>query len=144
MFRERVHGTCTSVANLKCTMLRAAGIPCRLIQTIFPLYHHGDQTEPYTNNLRRKWDNEVCSYEYPSGDTSDWANHAFMEVYLGKQWVRVDEDLGVFHQLPRCLGLKILSVADWSEVDFSQTWPVDWIHDRPYYTTSIEDQEPRK
>lgn len=72
------------------------------------------------------------------------ANHAFMEVYLGSQWVRVDEGFGIFQQGPRCLGLKILSVADWSEVDFSETWPVDWIHDRPYYTILIEDQEPQQ
>ena len=34
MFAERTHGTCSSVATLKCAMLRAAGIPCRIIQTL--------------------------------------------------------------------------------------------------------------
>jgi transglutaminase-like putative cysteine protease len=143
MFRARTHGTCTSIATLKCAMLKAAGIPCQLIQTIFPIYYHGSQTEPYTNNLRRKWDDGNCSYEQPAGASFETANHAFLEVYLGNQWVRVDEDLGVFQQRPRCLGLKILSVADWSEVDFSETWPVDWIHQRPYYTMLLEDQEPQ-
>jgi len=142
MFKEHTHGTCTSIATLKCAMLKAAGIPCRLIQTLFPIYYHGSQTEPYTNNLRRDWSG--CSYEQSPGDEPISANHAFMEVYLGSQWVRVDEGFGIFQQGPRCLGLKILSVADWSEVDFSETWPVDWIHDRPYYTILIEDQEPQQ
>ncbi len=141
MFRERTHGTCTSIATLKCAMLRAAGIPCRLIQTLFPIYHHGSQTEPYTNKLSRKW--EACSFEQPAGDDQEWANHAFLEVYLGKQWVRVDENLGIYHDRSNCLSLKILSVADWSEVDFSETWPVDWIHNRPYYTLLIDDLNPQ-
>ena len=141
MFRGRTHGTCTSIATLKCAMLKAAGLPCRLIQTIFPMYYHESQTEPYANKLSKKWE---CSYEQPSEDGLDWANHAFVEVYLGKRWVRVDEDLGIFQQKARCLGLKIFSVADWSEVDFSENWPVDWIHNRPYYTVLIEDQEPHQ
>ena len=140
MFRERVHGTCTSIATLKCAMLRAAGIPCRLIQTLFPIYYHGSQTMPYTNNLDREWDN---SLEQPPGDDLTMANHALLEVYLGGQWVRVDENIGIYSDSPDRLNLKILAVADWSEVDFSETWPVDWINDRPYYTLLIEDQEPQ-
>jgi len=140
MFKERTHGTCTSVATLKCAMLRAAGIPCRLIQTIFPIYYHGSQTEPYVNNLHRQWE---CSYEQPPGEDFDCANHAFLEVYLGRQWIQVDEDIGVYQQRPRCLGMKIIALADWSDVDFSEIWPVNWIDQRPYYTLLIEDQEPQ-
>lgn len=142
MFRERVHGTCTSVATLKCAMLKAAGIPCRLIETIHPIYYHGSQpaSYPYTNKLSRKW---KCNYEQPPGNHSKKYNHAFLEVYLGNRWVRVDRSIGIYHVNPRCLNLKILSVADWSEVDFSETWASDWINERPYYTLLLEDQEPR-
>jgi transglutaminase-like putative cysteine protease len=140
MFRERVHGTCTSIATLKCAMLKAAGIPCRLIQTLFPIYYHGSQTMPYTNNLDQEWDN---SLEQPPGEDLTFANHALLEVYLGGQWVRVDENIGIYTDISGHLSLKILAVADWSEVDFSETYPVDWINDRPYYTLLIEDQEPR-
>jgi hypothetical protein len=55
----------------------------------------------------------------------------------------VDENLGIYHDRANCLSLKILSVADWSEVDFSETWPVDWIHNRPYYTLLIDDLDPQ-
>jgi transglutaminase-like putative cysteine protease len=143
MFRERVHGTCTSIATLKCAMLKAAGIPCRLIETIHPIYYHGSQTVPYpyTNNLSRDWE---CNYEQPPGNSTAMCNHAFLEVYLGNRWVRVDQSIGIYHENPRCLNLKILSTADWSEVDFSETWPVDWVDERPYYTLLIEDQEPQQ
>ncbi len=142
MFKERVHGTCTSIATLRCAILKAAGIPCRMIQTLFPIYYHGSQTEPYTNNLKRAWSG--CSYEQPPGDDQTWANHAFLEVYLGGQWTRVDENLGIYHDQAGCLSVKIVSVADWSEVDFSESYPVDWIQQRPYYTVLLEDQEPQR
>ncbi len=140
MFKERVHGTCTSVATLKCSMIRAAGIPCRMIQTIFPIYYHGDQTLPYENKLQRPWG---CNFEQAAGTELTYANHAYLEVFLGGQWLRVDQHLGVYSDDPECLNLKIVSVADWSEVDFSQTWPVDWIDHRPYYTLLLEDSEPQ-
>jgi hypothetical protein len=140
MFNERTHGTCTSVAALKCAMLKAAGLPCRLIQTIHPIYYHEDQAVAYTNNLNRRWG---CVFEQSAGTDTPWCNHAFMEVYLDGHWIRVDQNLGIYHEDQSCLNLKILSVADWSEVDFSETWPVDWIHERPYYTLSLEDQEPQ-
>ena len=140
MFSERTHGTCTSIAALKCAMLKAAGLPCRLIQTIHPIYYHEDQAVAYTNNLNRQWD---CVFEQAAGTNTLWCNHASMEVYLDGHWIRVDRSLGIYHENESCLNLKILSVADWSEVDFSETWPVDWIHERPYYTLSIEDQKPQ-
>jgi hypothetical protein len=140
MFELRTHGTCTSIATLKCAMLKAAGIPCRVIQTIFPIYYHEDQTVPYVNNLGREWH---CVYEQASGQTPWWCNHAFLEVYLGGRWIRADWTVNIRHEDPLCLSLKILSVSDWSEVDFSETWPVDWIHSRPYYTLLLEDQEPQ-
>jgi transglutaminase-like putative cysteine protease len=138
MFSERTHGTCTSIATLKCAMLRAAGIPCRLIQTVPMVYSHGSQTVPYTNNLTRSWNTRL---QQPPGDSCTMANHGYLEVYLGGQWLRVDGNIGIYCQAPG-LYLKILSVADWSEVDFTETWPVDWIHERPFYTLVIEDQEP--
>jgi transglutaminase-like putative cysteine protease len=139
MFAERTHGTCTSVATLKCAMLRAAGIPCRLIQTIPVVFTHGSQTVPYSNDLARDWSTK---WEQPPGDDSEGVNHAYLEVYLGGQWLRVDGTIGIYFHSADELFLKILSVADWSEVDFTETWPVDWIHERPFYTLVLEDQEP--
>ena len=144
MFWNRIHGSCSSIATLKCAMIKSAGIPCRLIWTIFPIYYHEYQKEPYEKKLSRAWDCPDCSYELKSTDFSKRANHAFLEVYLGKQWVRVDEDTHIYNQTRGCLCLKILSVADWSEVDFSKHWPVDWVSERPYYTQLIEDQEPQR
>ncbi|MCK5343693.1 MAG: hypothetical protein KAR20_09825 [Candidatus Heimdallarchaeota archaeon] len=33
-------------------------------------------------------------------------------------------------------------MADLTEVDFSRTYPTDWIYNRPFYTELIEDWEP--
>ena len=140
MFEMRTHGTCTSIATLKCAMIKAAGIPCRVLQTIPLIYYHADQTEPYANNLDREWD---CVFDQPSGQGAWWVNHAYLDVYLGGRWITADWTINIRYEDPRCLTLKILSVPDFSEVDFSETWPVDWIHNRPYYTLLLEDQEPK-
>ena len=140
MFAERTHGTCSSVATLKCAMLRAAGIPCRIIQTLPVVFYHGSQTISYTNSLTRDWSTQL---EQPPGDDQAMANHAYLEVYLGGRWLRVDRDIGIYFQSADELYLKTLSIADWSEVDFSETYPVDWIDERPFYTLLIEDQEPK-
>jgi len=140
MFEKRVHGTCCSTATFKCGMIKAAGIPCKTIQTLFPIFSHKDQTEPYENNLNRTWGKKFENQ--PSGKESWWANHCFMEVYLGSQWIRVDNNINIYHDAQEWLSIKIISVADLTEVDFSRTYPVDWIYNRPYYTLLVEDQEP--
>ena len=139
MFKNHVHGTCCSTATLKCAMIKAAGIPCKPIQTIFPIFSHEDQTEPYENFLQRKW-NSMFENQ-PSGQQSTWANHCFLEVFLGGQWIRVDNEINIYHGGSDWLSIKIISVSDLTDVDFSRTYPVDWIYNRPYYTLLIEDQE---
>gem|GEM_PF-1936867 len=142
MFEQRVHGQCTSLATLKCAMLKAAGIPSRLIMTIFPLYYHVGQPEPYERHLdRTKWLQGECVYEFARGNGM-WSDHAFIEAWLGGQWVRVDRGINIYHGQNNCLSMKILSVQDWSDVDFSQTWPLSWVDHRPYYTLHVEDTEP--
>jgi len=140
MFEQSIDGTCNSKATLKCAMLKSVGIPCRTIQTLFLLFSHGDQQYQYENNLDRKWRDEFESQ--PAGMPDKWANHAFIEAYLGGQWVRADRNVNIYHDGEDWLSLKIVAVNDWSEVDFTDTWPGDWIYDRPYYTLLLEDQEP--
>jgi hypothetical protein len=141
MFEKRVHGTCCSTSTLKCAMIKSAGIPCKTIQTIFPIFSHQDQKEPYKNQLKRNWVREFENQ--PSGKPSTSANHCFMEVYLGNRWLRVDNQINIYHESKGWLSIKTLSVPDLTNVDFSQTYPVDWVNNRPYYTILVEDQEPK-
>jgi len=140
MFEKRVHGTCCSTATFKCATMKSAGIPCKIIQTLFPIFSHQDQKEEYENKLQRSWDKEFENQ--PSGKPSWWANHCFMEVYLGNQWVRVDNSINIYHESSGWLSVKILSVPDLTEVDFSKTYPVNWVNNRPYYALLVEDQKP--
>jgi hypothetical protein len=140
MFRNRVHGTCCSTATLKCAMIKASGIPCKIINTLDPIFSHEDQKENYINNLNRIWQGRFENQ--PSGKPSWCANHCFMEVYLGNRWVRVDRSINIYSQEYLSLNFKIISVSDLTDIDFSKTYPVNWINNRPYYTLLIEDQEP--
>ena len=142
MFDARVHGTCTSIATLKCAMIKAAGIPCRLCFGLYPFYYHEGQQPSFYNNLtHREWNTGWLSFS--EGERAMSANHAFLEAWLGSRWMLVDRS--VYSSLPwkRKLLMQVFSVPDWSEVDLSQTYPTfDWIDNRPYYTLSISDSEP--
>lgn len=141
MFKGRVHGTCTSVATLKCAMIRAAGIPCRLIYTVPVLYYNDQQTEPFEELLSdRTWFRQSHCVRYYSGDSYMKVNHAFLQVWLGGHWVRVDRAIGGMYGEPDCLFVNILSLHDWTDVDFSSTYPVNWAENRPYYTLRVADQ----
>ena len=144
MFKGRVHGTCTSVATLKCAMIRAAGIPCRLIYTLPVLYYHDRQAEPYEEFVtNRTWFRQPHCVHFYSGNSIMWVNHAFLQVWLGGHWVRVDQSIGGMYGSTDCLYVNILSLHDWTDVDFSSTYPVNWFENRPYYTLRVVDQDAR-
>jgi len=148
MYWNSTTGDSCSYSTLMCSMLRAAGLPCRILQTLDPIYSHVEQSQEYVSTLERFWNDE---YENHSAKPAEWLNHCYMEAYLGGVWVRVGETIN-FYQESRfydayqmqvdTLNIKILSVADLTEVNFSQTYPTNWITERPYYTLQIEDQDP--
>jgi len=143
MFDARKHSGCTGVASLTCSMIRAAGIPCRLVFVLYPDYYHEDQTAELTVRIeRREWTSggRPCVNRFDEGFI--WMDHGYVEAWLGGQWVRIDHAVNVMYGQRNCLVAKILAVHDWLDVDFSRTYPTDWAEDRPYYTTLIADQEP--
>ena len=143
IFDARRHSGCTSVASLTCSMIRAAGIPCRLVFVLYPNYYHEDQTTELTVRIEhREWalGGRPCVNRFDDGFI--WMDHGYVEAWLGGQWVRIDHAVNVMYGQRNCLVAKILAVHDWLDVDFSRTYPTDWAKDRPYYTTLIADQEP--
>lgn len=140
MFEKRVHGTCCSTATLKCAMIKAAGVPCKIIQTLPLVFSHESQKEEYKNNMDKAWND---FFENQPVNKPVWlASHCFLEVYLGDQWVRVDRGINVYSDYPDDLILKIYSVSDLTDIDISLIYPVNWIYNRPFYTLLLEDQEP--
>jgi hypothetical protein len=139
MFKARAHGTCSSVATLQATMLRAAGLPSRLIQTL-PLFNRYEvDPEPLVDRMRRR----MYSQGYDWGPGGGGANHMYTEVWLSGRWVRVDRDVGTGPMVGDKLFVKVFSAADWNNL-YPARAPSDWDNEnRDFRTLDVSDAEPR-
>lgn len=84
MFRNRRHGTCTSSSILMATMLRAVGIPTRIVSTVGLADLRNPGHERFVERL-------PLSVLAEFGDESfDGGGHRFAEALIGNQWVGVE------------------------------------------------------
>jgi hypothetical protein len=125
MFENRTYGTCTSAAVYLTTVLRAVGIPTRMILTI-PVVDPCDdaQVEMVRKNLknhrvRTTVDNALL------GLGKAFIGHTYNEVYVGHRWRRLNYSRLGQNSLDRhCLGLmvKVHTFRDLSEANLAATW----------------------
>lgn len=135
MFKGRVHGTCSSLASLRGTMLRAAGLPTRLIQTLPLINRYEGDPEPLAEKIRKR---EMAN-GYSWGDEGGGANHLYNEVYLSQHWIRVDD---VVNRTP-FVDDKLFITA-WHAADYNNLFPPrpveeGWNEKRELRTVSVED-----
>ncbi|MHC4575218.1 MAG: M56 family metallopeptidase, partial [Planctomycetota bacterium] len=90
MFKNKVHGTCSSTAILRGAMFRAAGLPARLVQTLPLITRYSEDPEPLVDRLRMR----AMANGYDWGPGNGGANHMYNEVFLNNRWVRVDNSIG--------------------------------------------------
>jgi RNA polymerase sigma factor (sigma-70 family) len=125
MFARKTHGTCTSTAVYQTTVLRALGIPTRMILCI-PLADGSDPAqvkllnEGLTNHQVR-WN--ACLGALSGG--SGFASHTFCEVFVGGRWRRLNHTtLGQNILQRNYLGLMVHvhTFKDLSEANLAATW----------------------
>ncbi len=87
MFESKLFGNCTSSATLQATIMKALGIPSRLVLSV-PL---ADANERQQINLVA---NSLHQFELRKSILSglinganSWSSHTFNEVYVGNKWV---------------------------------------------------------
>ncbi|MFA5135756.1 MAG: transglutaminase domain-containing protein, partial [Patescibacteria group bacterium] len=151
-FRSGIHGSCGSTTELLTGLLRAAGIPIRMMNAI-PLFPH--ENEAYYQTLiagLHNTDLQTLLTGYISGE-NEIMNHFTPEAYINGQWVRMDQvgpdDAGIGPLLDGMPNIKLLSMADYTEFDMAgnegalgNTGP-NWgdIGSTPlYHTISLTDQ----
>lgn len=139
MFKARGHGTCSSIATLQVTMLRAAGLPARLIQTL-PLFNRYEaDPEPLVDRMRRR----MYAPGYDWGPGGGGANHMYTEVWLGSRWVRVDRQVGTGPMVGNKLFVKVFSAAAWNNL-YPARAKSDWDNEnRDFRTLDVSDALPR-
>lgn len=125
MFYQRVHGSCTSTAVYIATVMRALGIPTRIVFTVPALdANDGEQRQMMLAALHHNRVRATIRHGLPDGHGS-FTNHVFNEVFVGNRWVRLNYDvLGQNILDDRYFGLltHILTADSLSDVPLPQTW----------------------
>jgi hypothetical protein len=125
MFAHKTHGSCTSTAIYETTVLRALGIPTRIILCIAV----ADASDPAQLDLVEKGltHNQIRHdvYQGVSAGHRSFSAHSFCEVFVGGRWRRLNwSTLGQNVIQPRYLGLmiKVHTFNDLSEARLAETW----------------------
>ena len=151
MFYHKTHGSCTSTAVYLTTVLRALGIPTRMV-LVAPAV---DASDPEQILLVKKaiTHNRVRMTMLPGLNRASrgTTNHIFNEVYLGNRWCRLDySQLGCSNFGLHRFGLQthVYTFNDLSDANLAPTWGRRYAkgehndvfrHDNPY--TAVEVSE---
>ena len=146
MFKRKQYGACISRSRLFASMLRAAGIPARVSMSV-PMIYYYKGTGEWKRLIKNLSNEEVAggfSYDKPSAPNQvKIAGHSQVEAYLNNHWIRLGYQLneGPLFAGTDTVFIKIIDEADFTEVDFTETWsPVQWVKERPYKTIELSDQ----
>jgi len=142
MFRSRVHGTCSSTATLRATILRAAGLPTRLIQNLPLINRYEGDPEPLVEALRMR----IMAKGYDWGQGGGGANHVYNEVFLNNRWIRVDNVIDPGPFVGDKLFVKVYSLASWNDrADWRNPRPPEegWNENRDFRTLEVSDAYPK-
>jgi hypothetical protein len=151
MFYNKTHGSCTSVAVYLTTVLKAIGIPTRMI-IVVPIVDPSNEEqfrlvrERITHNYVRK--TMLTGLEK---NRKAFTAHTFNEVYIGNQWHRLNyEKLGQNILDERLFGLHthLYTFNDLSEPNLAPTWGWRYAkgirndvfkHNNPYSVITLSD-----
>jgi hypothetical protein len=151
MFEHKTYGTCTSTAVYQTTVLRALGIPTRIILCI-PAADGSDpaQVEMVDKGLTNHRVRCDACLGALSGGTG-FASHTFCEVFVGGRWRRLNfTTLGQNILERNYLGLMIHvhTFNDLSEANLAATWGTRFAkgqrdelfpHSNPYRLLEVSD-----
>jgi hypothetical protein len=123
MFYKRVHGSCTSYSVYLATVLRALGMPARIVFCVPPAdMNDRSQKEMLLSAIHHNGVRATIRHGLPRGGFS---NHLFNEAFVGNRWVRVNYDVVGQNSLDDAyFGLltHIFTTDSLSHVPIAETW----------------------
>jgi hypothetical protein len=145
MFASRKFGNCTYSATLQATVLKALGIPTRLVLMV-PAIDWNDQSQwnMIRDNIHQHSIQKTVLQGLALQGVGGWGSHTFNEVYVGNQWVRLNyTKLGQIPADPQFFGLmlQVNEMSDWSEANLGRTWGV---HAQSHNLTTLSSNNPYK
>jgi len=124
MFYKRVHGDCTSCSVYLATVLRALGIPARIVVFVPPADTNCPaQKEMLLAAIHHNCVRATIRHGLPPG--GKFNDHWFDEAFVGNRWVRVNYDAVGQNTLEDAqLGLEthILTTDSLSSLRMAETW----------------------
>lgn len=151
MFYNRTIGECASASIYLTTVLRAVGVPTRMIMNIPPIDPSRDEQivllkkgirQPQVRHLI------LAALNHSEGGL---VSHMSNEVFVANTWVRLNyDDLNHSVISDEYLGLmtRTNTYADWSDLGIAETWGAFYARkaysdlfpgDNPYYALELED-----
>ena len=151
MFYTKTHGSCTSYSVYLATILRALGIPTRIVFCIPPFDPNDKaQADLFYANVHHHQVRETVRAALDG--LHGFANHLFLEVYVGRRWVRLNYSrLGQPVLDAHYFGLltHIYSCPSLSQAPLARTWGVRYFNypadqprlssQNPYRLISVQD-----
>lgn len=149
MYLKRRRGDCTASAILQATVLKALGIPTRIVMsTSLADANNASQFDLVKNHMRHEHTRKRL-LEGLAQQQNSWSNHSFNEVYINGRWVRLNyNELGqpVVDRYYLGLMVQVARVNDWSEANLT-TWGLHQVQQKPagfsynpYRLISLEDR----
>jgi hypothetical protein len=151
MFRNRVHGACTSTSIYLTSGLRAAGIPTRTVICI-PVIDASDPREVALAS-RLQHHRVRSAVEHAAGvNGASWASHTFNEVFVGGRWRRLNYaklGQGILDREYLGLMVHVNTFGDLAEAGLAATWGLRaakgtrddvFGHSNPYSCLSLSDR----
>jgi hypothetical protein len=151
MFNRKIYGTCTSAAVAQATVLRAAGIPTRLIIAIPVVDASDDEQLALVQKGLSHHEVRSTTMTGLSGAGKSFTAHTFLEVFVGNRWRRLNySTLGQNVLDPTYLGLMVHvhTFNDLSEAGLASTWgarfalgkrDAEFKHSNPYKAIALDD-----
>lgn len=124
LFNARKIGSCTPTAILFSTILRAMGIPTRIILTV-PVIDPNSPTQQASINSKITHPLVKDTIVTGIGSSRGWNSHTYNEVFVGKRWVKLNYNtLGQNNLSAGYFGLmtQVNTFVDWSDGNMSRTW----------------------
>jgi hypothetical protein len=150
MFARKTYGTCTSTAVYQTTVLRALGIPTRMILCIPPADGSDPAQVEMLNGLTNHRVRSLVTTAVVGGE--GFTSHTFCEAFVGGRWRRLNYTTLGQNVLERnYLGLmiKVHAFRDLSEAELAETWGARYVkgqrdeafpRNNPYRLLAISDR----
>lgn len=140
MYYGKILGACTASATYMTTILRAVGIPARMIHTSSLLDNFDETQRSMINNLKNE---EIKKQLLKEGKT--FADHHYLEAYVDGRWIKINNNCTIFES--NYLGdswaafcIKTDTYFDFADTPASDIWLKGFPDPMPYKLISLSDQ----